>query len=74
MVHSFPSNGSKHDGLERHYDRGDPSSDTTESREPESAVQALRHQPEDGGQVAEAHLGCRCADRAEAAVFHGVVH
>ena len=52
---------------ERHDDCGGPSSDTAWSREPEGAGQALRDQPEDRRQVAEARLGFRSPNRTEGA-------
>lgn len=39
---------------ERHIDRGGPSSDTTESREPEGSGKAVWDQPEDRRQMEEA--------------------
>ena len=41
---------------ERHDDRGGPSSDTTSSREPEGAREALWRQPEDHRQVEVAEV------------------
>src|SRR5262249_49687291 len=58
---------------ERHDDRGGPSSDTTQSREPESAGQALRRQSEDPRPGEGADLSRRAADRTEEAQVNGLV-
>ena len=50
---------------ERHDDRGSPSSDTTQSREPEDAFEALRDQSKDRRQVVEADVCCRPSNRLE---------
>jgi hypothetical protein len=50
---------------ERHNDRGGPSRDTAESREPESAGKSLRRQPKDRRQMEKAVSGSRSANGAE---------
>ena len=56
-----------------HNDRGDPSSGTAWSREPERFRQALRDQPQDRGQVEEAFVRRRPAHRSPGAQVNGPV-
>src|SRR5918993_697261 len=71
MVHSSRWLGGMRYGpgspRERPHDRGDSSSDTRQSREPESPDEALRRQPEDRPQLEGTQLRRGPADRTEGA-------
>src|SRR5204862_4037312 len=77
MVHYFLRHGGMHFGpsssWQRHYDRGNVSSDTAYSREPEDRGQAPRHQSKDRSQMEEAQLCRRSADRSETAELNRAV-
>src|SRR5437763_15309271 len=77
MVHYFLRHGGMHCGpsssWQRHDDRGNPSSNTAYSREPEDRGQAPRHQSTDRSQMAQAQLRRRSADRSETAELNRAV-